>query len=246
MTSRIRHAMVFAAGLGTRMRPLTRTTPKPLIEVGGRALLDHTLERLAEAELERIVVNTHHLAEQIAAHLLVRWSHLAIQISHEDPILETGGAIVRALPLLGDEPFFSANADSIWVDAEQAALSRLASAFDATRMDALLLLHPVERALGYHGPGDFDLVRGGEEARTLRRHEHAPYVFTGLQILHPRLFRGRREEPFSLREIYRAAEQPDGTLHRVFGLLHDGDFLHVGSPDEHAEAEAYFSDRRSR
>lgn len=236
---RIRRAMLFAAGLGTRMRPLTDSVPKALVEVDGKALLDHALARFAEAGLTRVVVNTHHFAEQTRAHLERRVDHFELCISHEPELLETGGGIVRALPLLGDEPFFSANADAIWLDGAMPALQRLSQSFDSERIDALLLLHPRERAIGYRGPGNFDLAADG----TLRRGPEAAFVFTGVQILHPRLFAGRSAIPFSLRELYAAAERPDGSLVRMAGLVHDGDFLHVGTPEERAEANAFFAAR---
>jgi N-acetyl-alpha-D-muramate 1-phosphate uridylyltransferase len=236
LTSR---AMVFAAGLGTRLRPLTEHTPKPLIKVGGRALLDHTLQRFDDVGIKHIVVNTHHLAEQIAAHVDAGFSHLSITLSHEDPVLETGGGIVKVLSYFQDQPFFSANSDTIWIDRDTPALTRLAQAFDPERMDALLLLQPLAQAIGYRGPGNFGLAEDG----MLTREAQAPYVFTGLQILHPRLFAGRRAEPFSLRELYLAAQGADGRLARMHGLVHTGDWLHVGSEAELAEANAFFAAR---
>lgn len=232
--------MVFAAGLGTRLRPLTDHTPKPLIEVGGRAMLDHTIERFAAAGITELVVNTHYLGEQVEAHVRARFPALDIEISREDPILETGGGIVKVLSFFRDQPFFSANSDTIWIDGKVPALTRLAEAFDPARMDALLLLHPLERAIGYRGPGNFDLADDG----SLVRSERAPFVFTGLQILSPALFAGRKAEPFSLRELYRAAEDSRGFLHRMHGLVHDGDWVHVGSPEELAEANAFFAARK--
>ncbi len=235
----VSRAMVFAAGLGTRLRPLTQHTPKPLISVGGRALLDHTLERFDEAGIRQIVVNTHYLAAQVQAHLATRFPYLALTLSHEDPILETGGGIAKIIDYFGQAPFFSANSDTIWIDRDVPALTRLAQAFDPERMDALLLLHPVARAIGYQGPGDFALAADG----ALVREACAPYVFTGLQILHPRLFKGRKAEPFSLRELYLAAQGADGRLSRMHGLVHTGDWVHVGSPEELALANAFFAGR---
>ncbi len=236
----ISRAMVFAAGLGTRLRPLTDHTPKPLIEVGGRAMLDHTIERFAAASITELVVNTHHLGEQVEAHVRATFPALKIEISREDPILETGGGIVKVLSFFQNRPFFSANSDTIWIDADVPALSRLAEAFDPARMDALLLLHPLERAIAYRGPGDFDLAADGG----LVRAQGARYVFTGLQILSPTLFAARTAEPFSLSELYRAARGSDGRLHRMYGLVHEGDWVHVGSPDELAEANAFFATRQ--
>lgn len=233
------HAMVFAAGLGTRMGELTRSTPKPLIRVAGKPLLDYALERFEQAACARIVVNCHYLGEQIAAHVSARLSRAEVVLSPEEFLLETGGGVVQALPLLGTAPFFSANSDTIWLDGETPALERLAKAFDPGNFDALLLLHPLERAVGYRGPGNFDLSDTGE----LRRSPAPRYVFTGVQVLHPRLFVGRKAEPFSLRDLYRDAERPDGTLARIGGLVHDGDWLHVGTPEELHEAEAFLRRR---
>lgn len=233
--------MVFAAGLGTRLKPLTLHTPKPLVKVGGAAMLDHTVARFAEAGVRQIVINTHHLAEQVEAHVRSRYPALDVTLSHEDPVLETGGGIVKVLSYFENAPFFSANSDTIWIDRDTPALQRLASAFDPERMDALLLLHPLERAIGYRGPGNFALADDG----VLMRGPAAPYVFTGLQILHPRLFRERKVEPFSLRELYLAAEAEDGRLSRMHGIVHTGDWVHVGTPEELAEANAFFATRES-
>ena len=239
--TQIRTAMLFAAGLGTRMRPLTLSTPKPLVHVGGRPLLDYAIQRFAAFGVSRIVINTHHLAEQVEAHVRAYPCSAELCLSREDPVLETGGGIVQALSLLGDAPFFSANSDTIWVDGLEPALSRLARAYDPERMDALLLLHPRDKAIGYSGPGNFALTEQGQ----LIRSADSPHVFTGLQVLHPRLFTGRRAEPFSLRDLYAAAEGARGILSRMFGLLHDGDWVHVGTLEELAQAEAYFA-RTSR
>jgi MurNAc alpha-1-phosphate uridylyltransferase len=236
---RIAHAMLFAAGLGTRMRPLTLTMPKALVEVAKKPLLDHALDRFADAGISRVVVNTHHFAEQTRAHLERRRDTFELCISHEPELLETGGGIVKALPWFDDAPFFSANADAIWLDGATPALRRLSEHFDESTLDALLLLHPVERAVGYRGPGNFNLAGDG----TLLRAATPAYVFTGLQILHPRLFRGRKARPFSLRELYLAAQRPDGSLSRMGGLVHDGEFLHVGTPEERDEANAFFNAR---
>jgi N-acetyl-alpha-D-muramate 1-phosphate uridylyltransferase len=237
----ISRAMVFAAGLGTRLKPLTLHTPKPLVKVGGAAMLDHTVARFAEAGVRQIVINTHHLAEQVEAHVRSHYAALDVTLSHEDPVLETGGGIVKVLSYFENAPFFSANSDTIWLDRDTPALQRLASAFDPERMDALLLLHPLERAIGYQGPGNFALADDG----VLVRSPSAPFVFTGLQILHPRLFQGRKAEPFSLRELYLAAEGKDGRLSRMHGLVHTGDWVHVGTPEELAEANAFFAKRES-
>jgi MurNAc alpha-1-phosphate uridylyltransferase len=230
-----KRAMLFAAGLGTRMRPLTEHTPKALIELAGKPLLDYALERFEAAGVERVVVNTHHLAEQIAAHLAVYATHMDVVRVHEERLLETGGGVLNALPWLGDEPFFTANMDTLWLDGRVPALERLRAAFDPEQMDALLLLQPLARTVGYGGRGDFALSSRGEVVRGRERE----YVFSGLQILHPRTLAGRAITPFSIAELWWERARPDGTLARVFGLVHDGDWLHVGTPAELHAAEQF-------
>lgn len=235
----IQRAMLFAAGLGTRLRPLTEHTPKPLIEVGGRALIDYNLDHFAAHGCREIVVNTHHHADQVAAHVRSLHCPSEIHISHEPTLLETGGGVMQALPLLGPGPFFSANSDAFWIDGPRPALTRLAETFDPDRMDALLMLVHPRDAVGYRGAGNFDLDAAGRLARS-----SAPQlIFSGLQILHPRLFAGRDSAPFSLRALYQAAELPDGRLARMFGLVHDAAWVHVGSPEELAEAQRYLAAR---
>jgi N-acetyl-alpha-D-muramate 1-phosphate uridylyltransferase len=230
--------MLFAAGYGTRMRPLTDATPKPLIALGGRALLDYNLQHFIDFGCERIVINTHYMAEQVAEHIARRHVASELCLSHEPELLETGGGIVKALPLLGSEPFFSANADSFWIDGAEPALARMAARFEAERMDALLLLVPRARAIGYQGAGDFDL---DPESGELSRGGARPYVFSGLHLFQPHLFAGRAATPFSLRELYRAAERADGRLARFHGLVHDGDWVHVGTPEELQAAERHLN-----
>jgi MurNAc alpha-1-phosphate uridylyltransferase len=223
--------MVLAAGRGERMRPLTDSLPKPLVTVGGTALLDHALDRLADANVARAVVNVWHLAEMIVGHLAERASP-AIEISREDTLLETGGGIVKALPRLGADPFYAVNGDVLWRDGEDNALPRLAHAWDDGAMDALLLLQPMETAVGFDGAGDFFREPDGR----LRRRgdaQRAPYAFMGVQILHPRAFADAPAGAFSLNVIY------DHALanRRLFGLVHAGEWLHVGTIDGLAEAE---------
>jgi MurNAc alpha-1-phosphate uridylyltransferase len=237
-------AMVFAAGFGKRMRPITDTLPKPLVKVGGKPMLDHALDKLADAGVTEAVVNTHYLAKQIHEHIEER-AHTnplpEVTISHELEILETGGGIVRALPLLGDEPFYTVNSDVVWVDRNTPSFVRLAEKWDPEKMDALLLLHPVERAIGYDGDGNFDVAADGQ--LLLQKDTHKPYVFTGAMIIKPQLFSGLKEEPFSLFRglLFHTNIEPNGTLKRMYGLIHDGDWLHVGSPDGLAKAKNYFS-----
>lgn len=224
--------MVLAAGLGTRMRPLTLRTPKPLIEVAGIPLIDRVLDWMGQAGVRDAVVNTHYLADQIESHLRRR-SAPRIAISPETGLrLETGGGIARALPLLGDAPFFSANSDTLCLNGDNHALLRLARAWDDETMDALLLLHPVEKAVGYEGKGDFFLSDAGRLTRKGMENA-APYVFTGVQLLHPRLFTNSPAGAFSMNILY------DRAMPRIRGLVHDGHWLHVGDPEGLAAAESW-------
>jgi len=225
-------AMVLSAGLGTRMRPLTNKIPKPLVEVGGKALLDHVLDRLAEAGVERAVVNVHHFAEQIERHVASR-TKPKITISDERGLLlGTGGAVVKALPELGGAPFFHINSDSIWIDGVQPNLARLADTFDPTAMDALLLLAPTTGSIGYAGRGDFAMAPDGRLRRRAER-EVAPFVFAGAAILAPALFKGAPKGEFSLTDLFDRAALA-GRLH---GLRLEGLWMHVGTPDAIVLAE---------
>lgn len=230
-----RRAMVLAAGLGLRMRPLTLTRPKPLIALAGRTLLDRALDALADAEVELAVVNTHYLGDMIAKHLGDR-TRPRVRLSPEVSLLETGGGVVNALPLLGDAPFFVVNADIAWSDGPKPALARLAAAWHDA-MDALLLVQPVGSATGYDGTGDFDIgPLSALGCSRLRRRSaaRAPYVFTGVQLLHPRLFQDAPGGKFSLNILYDRA----ASAGRLFGVVHDGAWYHVGTPSALAEAEA--------
>lgn len=218
------HAMVLAAGLGLRLRPLTETTPKPLVSVAGRTLLDRALDRLAAAGVSDAVVNVHYLADMIVAHLAGRTEPRIALSREDDELLETGGGVTRALPLLGGDPFFVVNADIAWADGTTPALRRLAEAWNDATMDALLLLHPVGTATGYDGVGDYAIETDGR-LRRRRDEPAAPYVFTGIQLLHPRLFAGAPAGPFSLARLYDRAQDAG----RLFGLAHDGDWHHIGT-----------------
>lgn len=231
-------AMILAAGLGTRMRPISDTIPKPLVELGGSTLLDHALDRLVLAGVERVVVNAHYKAEMIAARLAER-EHPRIEISHEEELLETGGGVARALPLLGDS-FFVVNGDVLWLDGKDHALSRLAGAFDPARMDAALLLQRTVTAVGYDGRGDYFLDRLGTPRRR-REREVAPYLFSGIQLLHRRGFDGIGEQRFSLNVVYDKAERA-GRLHAI---VHDGEWFHVGTPEGLAATRARLASHRT-
>jgi MurNAc alpha-1-phosphate uridylyltransferase len=224
--------MVLAAGRGERMRPLTETTPKPLIEVAGRALIDHVLDRLAAAGVERAVVNVHYLATQIERHVAAR-KHPQVTISDErDVLLDTGGGVVRALPRLGAAPFFHLNSDTIWLDGPRPNLDRLAAAFDLAAMDALLLLAPVAGSLGYAGRGDFTLGSDGR-LRPRGEREVAPFVYAGAAILAPALFADAPAGAFSLTRLFDRAAAA-GRLH---GIRLEGLWMHVGTPQAIADAE---------
>jgi N-acetyl-alpha-D-muramate 1-phosphate uridylyltransferase len=230
--------MVLAAGLGTRLRPITDHLPKPLVTLGGRTLLDHAIDRLAASGVERIVVNLHYKPEMIAAHLAERRSP-AITLVHEGELLETGGGVFNALDALGDV-FYVVNADVFWLDGKTPALRRLAGAFDAERLDALLLLQRTATALGYEGRGDFMLDPLG---RVRRRHERevAPHLFAGVQILHKRLFDGCAPGKFSLNRLYDRAIAAG----RLVAIVHDGEWYHIGTPAGLALAEARLATHRT-
>ncbi len=234
-----RRAMVLAAGLGLRMRPLTETRPKPLIEVAGRSLLDRVLDHLEAAGIGDIVVNAHYLAGQIEAHVAARTAGRAtMPVSVEAERLETGGGVAKALPLLGDEPFFVVNGDVLWQDGPRPTLTSLAGAWDGTAMDALLLLHPTATAFGYDGAGDFVITADGRLSRPAGG-AGAPCLFAGIQILSPTLWTGLPAPPFSLNWIYdRAAARG-----RLFGLVHEGSWFHVGTPEDLALAGAELARR---
>lgn len=228
-------AMILAAGLGTRMRPLTDHMPKPMVAVAGKPLLDHVLDKLADAGVTRAVVNVHYLPDQIIDHLAPRATP-AITISDErDVILGTGGAVVKALPRLGDQPFFLSNADTMWIDGVRPNLARLADAFDAARMDILLLLAPTADSIGYHGKGDFTMGTDGA-LRRRKETEVVPFVYAGVAVLSPALFADAPQGEFSLTRIFdRAAETS-----RLHGLRIDGTWMHVGTPDAVDAAEKAF------
>jgi MurNAc alpha-1-phosphate uridylyltransferase len=225
--------MVLAAGFGTRMRPLTDKLPKPLVKVADRALIDHVLDRLAETGVERAVVNVHHFADQMQQHLSHRKMPQIVISDERGLLLGTGGGVRKALPELGDAPFFLINSDTIWIDGVKSNLAELADTFDARSMDALLLLAPTAGSVGYAGRGDFAMAPDGR-LRKRAEQEVAPFVYAGAAILSPALFTGAPDGEFSLTALFdRAAEA--GRLH---GLRLEGLWMHVGTPEAVAAAEA--------
>jgi MurNAc alpha-1-phosphate uridylyltransferase len=233
MTAKLRTAMVLAAGRGERMRPLTEQIPKPLVAVAGKPLIDHVLDRLAAAGVERAVVNVHYLAGLIERHLKDRKAP-KIEISDErEALLDTGGGVVKALRLLGAVPFFHVNSDTIWIDGVKPNLERLAEAFDPATMDALLLLAPIAASIGYAGSGDFIMAADGRLKGRGER-EVAAFVYAGAAVLRPELFKDAPAGAFSLTRLFsRAADA--GRLH---GLRLEGIWMHVGTPDAIKQAEA--------
>jgi N-acetyl-alpha-D-muramate 1-phosphate uridylyltransferase len=232
-------AMVLAAGFGTRMRPLTNTMPKPLVEVAGKSLLDYGFDRLREAHVETAVVNGHYLADQIESWVGQVKSPRTLFSNERDSILDTGGGIARALPLLGDDAFFVLNADCFWLDGPTPALERLRAAWDDATMDCLLLLCDPANTTGYDGKGDFV---PGADGRIIRRKE-APdgkaLAYIGGYLVHPRLFADAPQGAFSMNVLWdRAIAQG-----RLFGLAHDGHWLHVGTVDAIKEAEDFLRRR---
>jgi MurNAc alpha-1-phosphate uridylyltransferase len=230
--------MVLAAGLGTRMRPLTDERPKALVEVGGKALIDYALDRLAVVGVEDVIVNLHHLGEQVEAHLADRQRPGTAFSDESAALLETGGGVAKALDRLGSEPFFVVNSDVLWHDGAHNTLTMLGTCWDDAQMDALLLAQPTVGAIGYDGRGDYHMDPMGGLCRRLE-HEIAAFLFAGVQILHPRLFDGAPAGAFSLNLLYDRAEAAS----RLYGQRHEGIWAHVGTPEAIAEAEAVFRGR---
>jgi MurNAc alpha-1-phosphate uridylyltransferase len=222
-------AMILAAGRGERLRPMTDRVPKPLIPIAGQTMLDRTMARLLEHGVADVVVNVHHLGKQIARHLAGR-----ARIIEEEALLETGGSVKAALPVLGKGPFFIVNGDALWRDGPTPMLSRMQAAWDSGRMDALLLLHPLDKAIGREARdrGDYFLDVDGQ-ARHRGVADKAPYIFAGVSICDARLFRDSPDAPFSLLKLWTRSEG----AHRLYGLVHDGEWFHIGTPRALAEAE---------
>ena len=226
-------AMVLAAGLGTRMRPLTNDRPKALVEVGGRALIDHVLDRCIEAGVKRAVVNVHAFADLLEAHVMRR-SDIEIVISDERALLmETGGGVRQARALLGEAPIFVCNIDSVWSEPQGSAMARLARGFDAARMDALLMLAAMDHQLGYDGVGDFFMDEHGKLAFRDAL-PHTPWAYMGVQIVKPAIVDAEPLEPFSFTRVWRRLAR-EGRLH---GASLGGFWMHVGDPAAREAAEA--------
>jgi MurNAc alpha-1-phosphate uridylyltransferase len=232
-----RSGMVLAAGRGTRLRPLTETIPKPLLEINNRTLLDHAIDRLALVGVERVVVNVHYKAAMITAHLSRRETP-HIEVSEEPDLLDTGGGVKQALPLL-DQTFFVVNSDVFWLNSKEQALSRLATAFDPEYMDAVLLLQRTVTAVGYEGSGDYFLDPSGKPRRR-GEYEVAPYLFAGIQLLHRRLFDGMPDGIFSLVRLFDRAEEAG----RLRAIVHDGEWYHIGTPEGLAATRERLSSHR--
>ncbi len=226
-------AMVLAAGMGSRMRPLTDQVPKPLVRVKGRALIDHVLDRIGEAGIGHTVVNVHYKADILTRHLADR-SQPEITISDErDSLLDTGGGVVRALPKLGNAPFLIHNADSTWIEGVGSNIARICETWDAEKMDFLLLVALASSSVGYDGRGDFNMQADGLMVRR-REREMAPFAFTGVSIAHPRAFKDAPAGAFSLNELWSRAIETQ----RLFGVRLDGIWMHIGTPEAVTAAEA--------
>jgi len=226
-------AIVLAAGLGTRMRPYNGHIPKPLVAIGGKSLIDYGLDRLADAGVERAVVNVHHLAEAVERHLASRRQPHIVISDERGELLGTGGGIAKALPLVGDAPFFLVNSDTLWLDGVKPNFARLAENFDAASMDALLLLAPTAGSIGYEGCGDYAMLA---DSRLRRRAEQevVPFIYAGAAILSPALFTGAPDGNFALTLLFDRA----GAKGRLFGLRLEGVWMHVGTPEAVVAAEA--------
>ena len=226
-------AIVLAAGLGTRMRPYNGHIPKPLVEIGGKSLIDYSLDRLADAGVESVVVNVHHLADILERHLAPRQRPHVVISDERGELLGTGGGIAKALPKLGDAPFFLVNSDTVWLDGVRPNFTRMAEAFDPQTMDVLLLLAATTSSIGYSGRGDFAMLPDGR-LRRRRENEVVPFVYAGAAVLSPALFADAPKGAFSLTVLFeRAAEN-----NRLFGLRLEGVWMHVGTPEAVAAAEA--------
>jgi MurNAc alpha-1-phosphate uridylyltransferase len=233
MPASVTNAMVLSAGLGTRMAPAHNTVPKPLVRLNGKALIDHVLDRHSEAGIARAIVNVHHMADVIEAHLRGR-RRPAIEISDErGKLLDTGGGAKKALPRLGGGVFLIHNADSVWIEGVGSNLARLMQAWDDERMDCLMMLALASHSLGYQGRGDFAFESDGRIRRRRVEQEMVPFAFTGVSLAHPRLFERSPDGAFSLNAVWDAAIAAG----RAYGQRMEGTWMHVGSPEALAQAE---------
>jgi MurNAc alpha-1-phosphate uridylyltransferase len=231
-------AMIMAAGLGTRMRPLTNDRPKPRVMVAGKPLIDHAIDRLAAAGVKTIVVNVHYRAELLKEHLRRRSDGVKIHISEEtDELLGTGGGVVKAMHFFEQEPFFIHNSDSIWIEGYGHALDRMIDRWNADGMDALLLMASLVSTIGYEGSGDFMMDTDGRLARVPEARV-SPFAFPGVQIVHPRLFENPPKGPFSTNVVWDRSIAKG----RLFGIRLDGMWMHIGTAEALAEAEAFLND----
>lgn len=229
-------AMVFAAGLGTRMRPITNHIPKPLVEIGGRTMLDHMLDRLAEGGVTRAIVNVHHLADQIETHLKGRTRPEIVISDEREKLLDQGGGIRKALPLIGDADFFICNTDAVWLEGPHSTIAAMREAWRPAEMDILLLVAATSGSVGVDWPGDFHMAPGGRLTRRAER-EVSAFVYAGVGIMRASLFADAQEDVFRLAPyFFRAAEA--GRLH---GLRLNGQWLHVGTPEAVEEAERAYA-----
>jgi MurNAc alpha-1-phosphate uridylyltransferase len=228
----VRRAMLLAAGLGTRMRPLTDRTAKPLLPLGGRTLIDHALDRLAAAGVEQVVVNVHWQAALVVAHLAARSGGPEIVVQREDTLLETGGAVLRARDLLGDAPFLVVNGDTFWLDGPTPALGRVIAAWDSVAADAVMLVHRTFQVQAEVGAGDFALDKLGL-VRRRREREIVPYIYAGIQLIGPDSLRGLPDGAFSMNVVW---DRIIGAG-RLRAVVHDGLWFHLSTPPDLVEAE---------
>jgi MurNAc alpha-1-phosphate uridylyltransferase len=233
----IKRAMVMAAGKGTRMRHLTDAMPKPLVPFMGRPLIDHVLDRLAEAGIEEVIVNTHHFADMLEEHIASRVTPRIVLSDERGQLLDTGGGAKKALPLLGDEPVITFNSDSVWVEGMGSNIRELMAAWEPARMDALLMIADAARTIGFVGRGDFHMDASGALTRR-GPSETVPYMFAGVQIIRPALFADGPDGPFSTNLIWDRVISEG----RLFGHRMSGTWMHVGTPEDLASAEAFCRD----
>jgi N-acetyl-alpha-D-muramate 1-phosphate uridylyltransferase len=229
--------MIMAAGLGTRMRPLTDDKPKPLVKVAGRTLIDHALDRLVAAGVTMAVVNVHYMSQMIMDHLAKRHDIEIVFSEESDALLGTGGGVVKALPHFKNEPFFIMNSDTVWVEGIGHALDRMLARWDEDAMDALLLMAAMTTALGFEGPGDFNMAADGRLSR-VGEMRLSPFAYPGVQIAHPRLFDGAPSGGFSTNRMWDVAIMKG----RLYGVRLDGVWIHVGTPEAVADAEAFLAE----